>query len=351
MKKKFEEEIKKEANLKLSTKYDSSRGAVVSVSVCPVVVPICREDYETLQKITDGKCFGKLAMRGEIEIVDAKGDCYGSIGYNNKGRIVKIDSEDFGCFINRGVLDSILGDLGALERLSLKGCNLERVPSSIIKLKSLKYFNLDDNSLTGLLPNNICNLRSLECLSLEGNYITVLPKNIGNLKSLKSLCLSRNCLKHLPLSISDLKSLKRLDIAGNDLVDLPEQLANLPYLSEGKNIYFALLFRQNGNPPEAKIYQGRKIYGKNPIRYIPLSLLRNMSEYYLRDCLEEFKKTLSEETKRAINLLIEQEKLRLQRSAINREIKKIEQSYTILLRQTNAFYKRAHQDTSKGGSE
>ena len=76
---------------------------------------------------------------------------------------------------------------------------------------------LDDNQLTGSLPNEIGNLSYLRTLNLYTNSITgAIPLEIGNLDSLRNLSLARNQLKGLlPDTLANLSQLRDVRLWSN----------------------------------------------------------------------------------------------------------------------------------------
>mmetsp|Transcript_5418 Transcript_5418/g.11775 ORF Transcript_5418/g.11775 Transcript_5418/m.11775 type:complete len:912 (+) Transcript_5418:64-2799(+) len=167
-------------------------------------------------------------------------------------------------------LPLFLGDLSYLTYLNLEGAGMtstipEELFSSWPRLQSL-YLN--DNDLTGTLPQSIQRLSSIEVmwlggnnlggsivseigllttlkdLSLESNYrddtagkrgfITTIPPQIGQLTNLEVLSLADNALSgQVPVQLGDLISLRRLQLSGNFFEgQLPGALGRLEMLEE-----------------------------------------------------------------------------------------------------------------------
>ena len=81
-----------------------------------------------------------------------------------------------------------IGNLKELVSLSLPVNAISSLPKEIGRLQYLKSVDLSDNLI--LVDIDIlCDISSLEDLSLCGCNISKLPDRIGNLKHLKSLCL------------------------------------------------------------------------------------------------------------------------------------------------------------------
>jgi len=140
---------------------------------------------------------------------------------------------------------TVLGMLSKLEVLDIDGANIVgTLPSELFRLHQLKKMTVI-NSMGGMLPSEIGNLRSLEYLELRKNsfdgkiptelgllqsltyldisdheYFTeaTIPSEIGNLSSLKALCMSRNGLRGtVPSELFGLVSLETLYLSWNSL--------------------------------------------------------------------------------------------------------------------------------------
>lgn len=111
----------------------------------------------------------------------------------------------------------------SLRRLHLKGCNLEKIPSSAFAGLSLTHLELSDNP--GLLvQQSIQGLRrTLQHLGLGNTHIQ--DFDFSQFHSLKSLNISRNSLAHLPPSLLNL-DLKVIDLRDNRLSTIPSGQAN-----------------------------------------------------------------------------------------------------------------------------
>ncbi|KAF7848346.1 hypothetical protein BT93_L2080 [Corymbia citriodora subsp. variegata] len=85
-------------------------------------------------------------------------------------------------------------------------------------LTSLRYLYLDNNRFTGDISPGILN-SSLQVLDVNNNSLSgTLPNWVGDIEFLEMLMLSRNFLRGpLPLSFCNLNYLKLLDLSGNNL--------------------------------------------------------------------------------------------------------------------------------------
>ena len=87
--------------------------------------------------------------------------------------------------------------------------------------------NLSGNRLSGVIPESLGGLTSLEYLYLHDNALTgQIPQSIGNLVNLRTLWLDENQLSgSLPASLGDLDALERLDLSDNAFAsNLPTEL-------------------------------------------------------------------------------------------------------------------------------
>jgi len=86
-----------------------------------------------------------------------------------------------------GNVPTWLGGLTQLEELCLKSTQLEGpIPDFLgTQLSNLILLDLDNNKLTGTIPESIGNLQDLHILLLNRNNLTsVIPTNFRNLQSL-----------------------------------------------------------------------------------------------------------------------------------------------------------------------
>ncbi|KAL3520262.1 hypothetical protein ACH5RR_018411 [Cinchona calisaya] len=115
----------------------------------------------------------------------------------------------------------VLDNLGLLADADL---------SVFSNLTMLVKLSMSNNSITGKLPNNIGDFKSLEYLDLSGNlFFSTLPPGIGNLGSLKNLSLAGNNFSgSIPDTISGLRSIQSLDLSHNSFSgEVPSSLMKL----------------------------------------------------------------------------------------------------------------------------
>ncbi|KAK9936932.1 hypothetical protein M0R45_013752 [Rubus argutus] len=117
-----------------------------------------------------------------------------------------------------------------LDNLSLSADVDLSVFSNLTKLLKLSMAN---NTITGKIPDNIADFKSLEFLDLSNNlFSSSLPPGIGRLGSLRNLSLGGNNFSgSIPGSISGLSSIQSLDLSRNSFSGpLPTSLTKLSSL-------------------------------------------------------------------------------------------------------------------------
>jgi Leucine-rich repeat (LRR) protein len=82
-----------------------------------------------------------------------------------------------------------LGNLTALEVISVKSNELDLLPQSIVQCTALKKINFQDNHLRRL-PQELGTLPQLEVLSVAANSMKTLPYSLGFTKTLKEFIVS-----------------------------------------------------------------------------------------------------------------------------------------------------------------
>ncbi|KAL3370460.1 hypothetical protein AABB24_007483 [Solanum stoloniferum] len=141
-----------------------------------------------------------------------------------------------------GAIPTNLGNLHELRELSLHHNQLTNEPTerelrffdSLADCRMLRYLQVGNNPLTGVLPNSIGNLSS----TIQNFHITdahingLIPTSIGNMSGLTALNLSRNKLsRSIPSEIGKLKQLQGLALYNNKLQGrIPEVVCHLSNL-------------------------------------------------------------------------------------------------------------------------
>ncbi|XP_045824640.1 receptor kinase-like protein Xa21 [Trifolium pratense] len=109
------------------------------------------------------------------------------------------------------------------------------IPNQIIKLYSLRVLNMSSNRFEGVLSSNLTNLNELRVLDLSSNKIVSrIPEDISSLKKLHALKLGRNNLYGtIPATLGNISSLKNISFGTNFLHGwIPSDLGRLHNLIE-----------------------------------------------------------------------------------------------------------------------
>ncbi|PIN19563.1 Serine/threonine protein kinase [Handroanthus impetiginosus] len=141
-----------------------------------------------------------------------------------------------------GRIPNSLAELNFLATLSLGANDLTSEASgmsfltSLTNCRCLRNIWIDNNSLSGYLPDSIGNFSSsLEQLDLSNSRIKGrIPKEIGNITNLAFLLMRNNEFTgFIPFTIEGLKNLQVLSLLGNKLSGpIPDGLCHLPNLGE-----------------------------------------------------------------------------------------------------------------------
>ncbi|KAK9930563.1 hypothetical protein M0R45_027598 [Rubus argutus] len=133
-----------------------------------------------------------------------------------------------------GTIPKEIGNLKSLVNLSLSQNQLNgSIPASLGDLTTLTKLYLYTNNLSGTIPKELGNLKSLVHLELSNNQLNgSIPASLGELKNLSALYLSMNKLSGtIPKEIGNLKSLVNLTLFENQLNgSIPASLGNLSNL-------------------------------------------------------------------------------------------------------------------------
>lgn len=129
-----------------------------------------------------------------------------------------------------------LNSIGCVEHINLNNNNVTgQLPEELGELSSLKSLEFFNNNLSGPIPVSLGNLALLEVLKLSSNNLSgSIPSSFGNLTSVHTLFLSSNQLDGaIPSSIGDMASLKVLYVQSNNFSgSLPDNMGNLQVIEE-----------------------------------------------------------------------------------------------------------------------
>ncbi|XP_020096986.1 receptor kinase-like protein Xa21 [Ananas comosus] len=136
----------------------------------------------------------------------------------------------------KGRFPNIVSNLSTgLQKLSMNNNQITgNIPEGIGNLLGLTALYLEQNFLTGPIPDTIGKLRKLNVLSLHENRISgQIPFSLGNLTSLTRLTLDHCDLQGpIPTSFDGLQNLELLDLSSNKLNGtIPKELVSLSSLS------------------------------------------------------------------------------------------------------------------------
>ena len=124
----------------------------------------------------------------------------------------------------------------SLEELDITYNNIQgEIPAvGFANLSNLVLLDMRGNNFSGSIPPLLFHLPLLQCLYLDDNSLSgEVPEEIGNLSRLQELSLSGNRFSDgMLLSVLSLKGLELLDLSHNDLsMEIPKEIRNLPNIS------------------------------------------------------------------------------------------------------------------------
>ncbi|CAL5020729.1 unnamed protein product [Urochloa decumbens] len=136
-----------------------------------------------------------------------------------------------------GIIPEGIGNLISLQALDLSDNHFTgTLPSSLSMLQSLNGFSVANNTLTGSIPLSIGNLTKLNYLVLLSNEFSgTIPSTLGNLTNLLELLLAyNNFIGSIPTEIFNIRTLSiALDLSYNKLEgSIPPEIGNLKNLVE-----------------------------------------------------------------------------------------------------------------------
>lgn len=131
--------------------------------------------------------------------------------------------------IGLSVLSEQIAELKRLQILILDDNYLTQIPNKISNLKKLQIIRANNNSLENL-PQNIGLLSNLEEISVSFNNISSIPNSITNAANLKILNIDHNLLSDININWSKLSKLVILNISNNNISQIPASIGNIESL-------------------------------------------------------------------------------------------------------------------------
>ncbi|KAK2659252.1 hypothetical protein Ddye_005785 [Dipteronia dyeriana] len=178
----------------------------------------------------------------------------------------------------------------SLVRLRLGSNSLSgEIPSLICAtLGNLTYLELENNSFTGMIPEQLSSCRQLTLLNLAQNKLTSsVPGQLGNLSLLQVMKLQLNKLSgEIPSQFAQLQMLSTLNISWNSLTGpIPSSIANLAKLTnlnlQGNNLNGSIpnSIRNMDSLIELQLGENR-LNGTIPMMPIKLQIALNLSSNF-----------------------------------------------------------------------
>ncbi|WP_422607121.1 NEL-type E3 ubiquitin ligase domain-containing protein [Pseudomonas sp.] len=125
--------------------------------------------------------------------------------------------------------NTFLRRFSALEHLTLSGCGLKKLPTSLAEMNHLSSLNLSANGLQldASAAGKLSLFDRLESLVLSDNPLGHLPDFTG-LSRLKVLDLNTTAIDQWPTGLSGLRAAQRIDLRNNRLSEVPADRLNPP---------------------------------------------------------------------------------------------------------------------------
>ncbi|XP_044488716.1 LRR receptor-like serine/threonine-protein kinase RPK2 [Mangifera indica] len=167
-----------------------------------------------------GSLFGKCNKLHGMIVNVSNNNIYGQIPLNIGAMCKSLRFLDVSQNQISGIVPQSLGNLKSLVLLDLSENELQgQVPANLHRLKCLKHLSLAGNNLTGGIPSSIGCLRSLEVLKLSSNSLSgEIPGSLVNLRNLTALLLNNNKLSgQIPSGLTHVTSLLTFNASFNNL--------------------------------------------------------------------------------------------------------------------------------------
>ena len=151
---------------------------------------------------------------------------------NNIGRLEALEILSFSGCSNFEKFPEIQKNMESICSLSLDYTAIKGLPCSISHLTRLDHLEMENCKNLRCLPNNICGLKSLRGISLNGcSKLEAFLEIREDMEQLELLFLRETAITELPPSIEHLRGLKSLELINCEkLVSLPDSIGNLTCL-------------------------------------------------------------------------------------------------------------------------
>ena len=151
---------------------------------------------------------------------------------NNIGRLEALEILSFSGCSNFEKFPEIQKNMESICSLSLDYTAIKGLPCSISHLTRLDHLEMENCKNLRCLPNNICGLKSLRGISLNGcSKLEAFLEIREDMEQLERLFLLETAITELPPSIEHLRGLKSLELINCEkLVSLPDSIGNLTCL-------------------------------------------------------------------------------------------------------------------------
>ncbi|KAK4591723.1 hypothetical protein RGQ29_016240 [Quercus rubra] len=138
---------------------------------------------------------------------------------------------------NDSTYSEIIASFKFIRLLDLQNMGIKTIPSSIKKLKHLRYLDLSENGDIEILPNSIVKLYNLQTLKLSWcRNLKELPRDIYKLINLRFLEIDRcSDLTHMPNGLgqlTNLQTLSRFVISKGSIDSMPKSSGGLKELAK-----------------------------------------------------------------------------------------------------------------------
>lgn len=154
------------------------------------------------------------------------------MGNSNIKQHIETASKTGACQLSRMGLKELPPDLIRLTKnlrtLDVSHNKIQHLyPPNLGLFTMLRQLVVSDNQLHHLPDEEMKQLKKLECLSAEMNFLTSLPPVIASLANLRTVNLSKNLFQVFPEQLCCLKNLDAVDLSCNRITRFPANINEL----------------------------------------------------------------------------------------------------------------------------